>query len=113
MSSIRELHSVNEWEEALQRSGEKPLFVFKHSTRCNISADAYDAYAAYLKQSPNEEVDYTLVDVLESRPVSNEIAAALGVTHASPQAILVKDGKAVWHTSHWHITKSALEEHVK
>lgn len=113
MPTIRELSTVQQWQEALRQSDRKPLFIFKHSTRCNISADAYDAYAAYLRTAPNDAIDYTIVDVLESRPVSNDIAAALGVTHASPQAILVKDGKAAWHTSHWHITEAALEEHLK
>lgn len=46
--------------------------------------------------------------VIEDRPVSNEIAARLGVKHESPQAILVRGGKAVWHASHRQVTAANL-----
>jgi bacillithiol system protein YtxJ len=40
--------------------------------------------------------------------VSNAIAARFGVRHASPQALLVRDGEVQWHTSHLAITVKAL-----
>jgi bacillithiol system protein YtxJ len=49
-----------------------------------------------------------LVKVIESRPVSNQIAEDLGVKHESPQVILLKGGASYWNASHWAIT----EEHI-
>jgi bacillithiol system protein YtxJ len=40
--------------------------------------------------------------------LSDTVAERLGVRHESPQALLIKDGRAVWHASHWSITSEAL-----
>ncbi len=45
-----------------------------------------------------------LVDVLAQRPLSQAIAARLGIRHESPQAIVLRQGKAVWDASHFAIT---------
>lgn len=62
------------------------------------------------REAPGQGVSAAVVKVIEDRPVSNEIAARLGVKHESPQAILVRSGKAVWHASHGRITAAALAE---
>jgi bacillithiol system protein YtxJ len=40
------------------------------------------------------------LDLLEFRPISNEIAARFGVVHQSPQLILIKDGNAIYSATH-------------
>jgi bacillithiol system protein YtxJ len=110
MSDIRQLSTIEEWNEALRGSSERPLLVFKHSTSCSVSAGAHEDFVHYVKDKEGNEVDFALVRVIEERPVSNAIAEELGVKHASPQAILVKDGEQVWNTSHWNITYSFLSE---
>jgi bacillithiol system protein YtxJ len=104
------IQSIQELNDALERSASQPLLLFKHSTRCPISAGAHKEAEAYLNGTPREDVTYGLIYVIENRDVSNEAAERLGVKHESPQAILIKDGQAVWHTSHSKITKSTLEE---
>lgn len=59
-----------------------------------------------------QAVSLAWVRVIEERPVSLEFANRVGAKHASPQAVLVKDGKAVWHDSHFAITVSALKAAV-
>ncbi|GIP32896.1 bacillithiol system redox-active protein YtxJ [Paenibacillus sp. J2TS4] len=113
MEQVKQLNTVEEWQAKLQQSSDKPVFVFKHSTRCPVSADAYDQYLIYLNREPNRDVDYCLVKVVESRPVSNAISEDLSLKHESPQAILIKDGKVAWHTSHWRITKESLQQNAK
>lgn len=102
MTSSEQLHG------AVKSSDSKALLIFKHSTRCPISAAAYRQVEDYLKGRPNEQVNYALIDVIANRPVSNEAAETLGVKHESPQVILVQQGKPVWHTSHSQITAEAL-----
>lgn len=46
--------------------------------------------------------------VIEERPVSLALAERVGVKHESPQALLIKDGRALWHDSHRAITTEAL-----
>ena len=48
------------------------------------------------------------IDVIGERPWSRHVAEATGVTHQSPQALLVRDGSVVWHASHGGITRKTL-----
>lgn len=109
LAQLKELNNIADWEKALAHSTTRPVFVFKHSTSCPISANAYQEYQSYLNDA-NTAVDYILVKVIESREVSNKIADDLGVKHESPQAILVKDKQPVWHTSHQAITQESIRE---
>jgi bacillithiol system protein YtxJ len=110
MANIRQLTSVEQWQEALGGTSERPLLLFKHSTTCPISAGAHEAYTQYVEDVQAPKVDYAIVHVIEDRPVSNAAAETLGVQHQSPQAILIEDGKAVWNESHWRITYEFLTE---
>lgn len=83
-------------------------FIYKHSTQCSVSAGAHAEVESFLSARPEAVVHRVLV--IESRPVSNLIATELGIGHASPQLILVRDGKPVWSASHGDITLSRVEE---
>ncbi|ANE47780.1 general stress protein [Paenibacillus swuensis] len=109
MAKWTEITQLNEWEEALERSGEQPLVILKHSTTCPVSSSALEEFDTYLDGTPNENYKYLMVKVIESRPVSNKIAEDLQVKHASPQIILVKNKEQGWNTSHWSIT----DKHIK
>ncbi len=88
--------------------------IFKHSSRCSISSMMRPMLMDWLDAHP--DVPCYEIGVVEYRPASNLVAERLRVTHESPQAILVKNGKAVWDTSHLRITADALDaawaEHV-
>jgi bacillithiol system protein YtxJ len=104
---LTDLGQLNEITEA---SFEKPVVIFKHSTRCSISRMA-------LKQFENEftlddKIQLCFLDLLNYREVSNEIASRFGVQHQSPQLILVKDGNAIFSTSHSDIDAQFLERFV-
>ena len=113
MERVKELKSLNDWKDALLHSSQKPLVLFKHSTRCPVSAEAYDAFLKHVAKEPNPEADYRMVLVVEERPVSNAVAEDLGVKHESPQLLFIKNGETTWHTSHWRITEDSLRENLK
>ena len=101
-----ELNDLGQLNEISSISAEKPVAIFKHSTRCSISRIA-------LKQFKNEfnssdKVTLYFLDLISHRDVSNEIASRFGVAHQSPQLILIKDGKAVYNVSHSEIDAEAL-----
>lgn len=110
MPTFTQITTSEQLEAAIRESQDKPVLLLKHSTRCPISAGAYAEAQTYLKNTPNPDASYVLIHVVEDRPVSLEAADRLGVEHASPQAILLKEGKAVWNVSHSRITSSALQE---
>jgi bacillithiol system protein YtxJ len=106
----RPLTDLGQLNEIIDLSIEKPVLIFKHSTRCSISR-------MVLKQFENEfdlqdKVIPYYLDLLEFRNVSNEIAIRFRVTHQSPQIILVKDGKAVYNASHESIDICKLAQFV-
>jgi bacillithiol system protein YtxJ len=109
MATMYKLSTIEQLDSALTASAAKPLLLFKHSTRCPISARAHQEMEAYLQGTVASNVEYGIIYVVEDRPVSNEAAARLGVKHESPQVILVKDGRAVWSTSHYSITGGSLQ----
>jgi monothiol bacilliredoxin len=53
-----------------------------------------------------------LIDVLAQRPLSRRIAATLGIQHESPQVIVLRNGKPVWHASHYEVTADALAKEI-
>jgi bacillithiol system protein YtxJ len=94
----KNLTDLGQLNEIMQLSHEKPVLIFKHSTRCSISRFA-------LKQFENEFdlegiVDAYFLDLIEHRDISNEIASRFGVQHQSPQLLLIKEGKSVYDVSH-------------
>ncbi|MDR6967270.1 bacillithiol system protein YtxJ [Flavobacterium arsenatis] len=104
------LNDVKQLNQIVEESAENPVLIFKHSTRCSISRFA-------LKQFENEfdlvgKVKPYFLDLLNYREISNEIAQRFGVQHQSPQIIVIKNGVAVYDTSHDSIEASALKRFV-
>ncbi len=109
---IQELASEKEWGELLEKSTEKLVLLFKHSTSCPVSAEAYQEFRSFVEKHTSDPYEYGLVKVIESRPVSNKIAEELDVKHQSPQLIVIKDNAVRWHDSHWRITEAKIAEVV-
>ena len=105
----KEITTIEEWDDIFNKSTDKDQIILKHSTTCPVSTNALDEYNAYLNDNPNENIDYTLVKVRESRPVSNKIEADLGVKHESPQIIYIKDQKKYWSATHWSVTMAHMQ----
>jgi bacillithiol system protein YtxJ len=103
-----ELRHNEDLDHLLERSETDRVIIFKHSTQCHVSREAYDEFQRFLHNSVR--VPCGLVLVIENRAVSDEIESRLGIRHASPQAILIHDRQPVWSASHWSITAEALNE---
>src|SRR5205823_6623593 len=102
------LRQDRDLEQLLERSKTNSVVIFKHSTQCPISTHVYEEFVRFAEST--NEVLFGLVLVIEHRGLSNTIAQRLNVRHESPQAILVKEGRAVWHASHWSVTADSLSE---
>ncbi len=108
-----EMTRLEELQEVLERSHQRPQMIFKHSLTCPISTAADKALKSYLEEEPSEAIDYWWIAVQRSRPISQEVERVLGIQHESPQALLVSGGKAVWNESHFNITPAALTEAIE
>ena len=106
-----EITTIEQLDACLEASGDKPLFIFKHSTRCPISSGANARVAKFLLSIEDENLpEFYLLKVVESRAVSNALAGQLGIMHQSPQLLLIDKGKCTWHTSHHNINARNIEK---
>ena len=107
------LTSVDQLHQLIEDSHQKPVFIFKHSVRCGISAMAkFNLEREWDFQEG--QFDFYYLDIFQYRSISNQIASQLDIIHQSPQLILVRNGQSVFDTSH-HLVhtqsiKSALEQ---
>jgi bacillithiol system protein YtxJ len=104
------LTDLGQLNEIISVSNEKPVAIFKDSTRCSVSRMA-------LKQFENEfnssdKVTPYFLDLIAYRDISNAIADQFGVIHQSPQLIVIKDGKAIYNVSHSDIDAEELGKKV-
>jgi thioredoxin 1 len=99
-------HAAAEQEAARLLASEQPLLLFKHSRTCPISHAAHAQLEHFRRAHPTVAV--RLVVVQDERPLSQAIAAATGVRHESPQALVLHRGGVAWHASHGAISASRL-----
>lgn len=92
-------------------ASETPLVIFKHSATCIISQTVKRQYDAFVAAHP--EVPTRLVVVQQERSLSNAIESVLRIQHESPQALVVHQGRVLWHGSHRRITADALSQAVR
>lgn len=83
------------------------IVIFKHSTRCGISATVLSRFEK-IHQDKKEGIDFYLLDLLNYRSISNEIAERFKITHQSPQIIVFENGKVQTHASHYDILEVKL-----
>ena len=105
----KQLTTDEAFDTIIEASQQQPQLIFKHSTRCSISSMA----RSRIERDWNlNSVDPWYLDLIAYRNISDLVAFKLGVKHESPQAIVIKDGKAVYHASHNDIRVSDIANRV-
>jgi len=112
MKSLVPLHDIESVEAAIAESRERPVLLFKHSRYCGVSCEALDELQTHIDAQTAPTVAYKMVTVQTHRRVSDVVAQRLGIRHETPQAILLRNGKAVWNASHFRITARQLDQIV-
>lgn len=96
---------ISELDEINNLSLKNRILVFKHSTRCSISASALNR----LERNWNNEIDDLKIipyflDLIAFRNISNEIASKWNIEHQSPQVLIIENGICVYNNSHMGIS---------
>jgi len=104
----KQLTSEEQLNELLVESAQKPVFIFKHSTRCSISSMSLDRLLRNWKEEDATKITPYYLDLIAYRGLSNSVADRLGVPHESPQILLIQDGKVTYHESHYGITYAGI-----
>jgi bacillithiol system protein YtxJ len=90
-------------------SAEKPVVIFKHSTRCSISAVAKSRLE---RGAEPENISFYYLDLIRFRDLSNRVATDFAIAHESPQVLLIRNGECVYDESHGGIRMEDLEAHA-
>ena len=102
-----QLTATTQLAEIKELSKSKPQLIFKHSSRCSISAVAKSRLE---RATPPENVDFYFLDLIKNRDISNKVAEEFFVNHESPQVLLIKNGKSVYDESHSGINMDDIKE---
>jgi len=109
---IVRLQRIEEFDQLLAQSSERPLLLFKHSVTCGTSAEALDELIEHLNDD-KLDAEYAIVTVQSHRDLSNAISARLKVRHETPQALLIYDSRVIWSASHFRVTANAMQSAIK
>lgn len=103
------LTTVQQLEDIKQRSFERPQVIFKHSTSCSISSTVLNRLN---RSEAPDNTDFYYLEILQHKGLSTQIATDFGVTHESPQILLIEEGSAVYDESHMGISMDEITERV-
>ena len=98
-------------EQIDKDSYSKTQAIFKHSTRCGISQHVLDNTISDWTID-SDKLTFYLLDLLAYRPISNEISQHWNIPHQSPQLILIRNGKAIYHASHHSIQVAEIAKKI-
>jgi bacillithiol system protein YtxJ len=103
----RRLENFAQVGDIVMASAERPQLIFKHSTRCSISAAA--KYRLETELAALERIyDVHFLDLIVKRDISSLVAERFEVVHQSPQVIVVENGKATYVATHYDIDAADL-----
>ncbi|WP_057937237.1 bacillithiol system redox-active protein YtxJ [Algoriphagus resistens] len=99
-------------QEIKTLSADKPVLIFKHSTRCSISSMSLDRLSRKWKTEDEDKITPYYLDLITHRDLSDLVAREFRVPHESPQVLLVKNGQAVYDNSHFGISYAELMDKI-
>jgi len=104
------LSDIAQLETIVKNSSTKTQAIFKHSTRCGISSVVLRKFEKQFDISTS--IDLYFLDLLSNRELSNEIAHRFNILHQSPQLLIIKNKKIVYHASHYDIISNGILDFV-
>ena len=110
MAELTNLTTREQLDTVFEASTHRPVVLLKHSLNCGSSKSTLRDLRAFAERLGIDAPLFALVEIQTARELSDEIAARTGVAHESPQIILLRDGRAAWHASHWRISTGRLAD---
>jgi bacillithiol system protein YtxJ len=92
-------------------SGKEYQVILKHNTDCPISQGVLNRLKAD-EERIDEIMGVYVLDLHSNRSLSDNVAGRFGVPHQSPQVLVVKNGRCVYHEWGFDITADAIREAV-
>lgn len=108
----KKLSALENLEEIKSKSFDIPILIFKHSTRCSVSSMVLNRLERSWKDDEMQNVEVYFLDLIANRNVSNQIESIFGISHESPQALLISSGKCIYDASHMGISYKELKNQI-
>lgn len=108
----KDLHSIEQFDELLEKSRTKPALIFKH----RITSPESVAVKKQLEDEwnlPEDQIDLYLIDDQKQQDISREITDIAGVDHEYPQVLLFADGVTMYDESHEMINVKKIKIALK
>ncbi|MEQ1606891.1 MAG: bacillithiol system redox-active protein YtxJ [Pyrinomonadaceae bacterium] len=103
---FNQITSEAQLDALFEDSRSHAVALVKHSDTCGISANVmYD-----LREI---DADINVIVIQQNRDLSNDLAERINHRHQSPQAFVIKDGKAIYHATHYGIDPAAIESKLR
>lgn len=106
------LVSKSQLDTIREESRQHPVLIFKHSTRCSISATAKARMERNWKQEEVADTNLYFLDLIANRSLSNEVAGYFDVPHQSPQVLLISKGECMYDASHFDISFDEIRQQL-
>jgi len=101
-AKISYIETADQLKAVFDRSFNEPVAIFKHSNSCGISHDVFEQTTAI-------DGELNVVIIQQHRDLSNAIAEMTDYRHQSPQAFVIRNGKPVYHATHYGIDPRKIE----
>ena len=102
-ATFKYIETTEDLDALFAESYERPVALLKHSNSCGISS-----HTMYLLDETDAIVNVIVIQ--EHRDLSNDVAIRTGHRHQSPQAFVLRDGKPIYHATHYGIDPLKLVE---
>ncbi len=103
------IKQIEDWKEVIRSSEEKPQVILKHSISCGISAMVKDRIERKWNAAEMTDITPHYLDLITYRDISNAIAADTGVTHQSPQVIVLYKKEPKFVENHYGISYDGIK----
>jgi bacillithiol system protein YtxJ len=100
----KKLIAESQLEALVEESRQHPVLIFKHSTRCSISATALARLERNWKDNEVGDTTPYYLDLIANRALSGQVASQFDVAHQSPQVLLISKGECIYDASHFDIS---------
>ncbi|NNE27733.1 MAG: bacillithiol system redox-active protein YtxJ [Saprospiraceae bacterium] len=107
-----ELNTITQIEDLKLQSNQRPILIFKHSTRCGISSMVKRRFEKHITQNFKDTSQFYYLDLIKNRTVSNAVSEQFNVQHESPQVIVLYKGNAIYNASHNGIDAEKIESQM-
>jgi bacillithiol system protein YtxJ len=103
------LTSEDQLQKIVVKSQEKPQVIFKYSSCCHLSEIVFQRLQ---KNCCPGDVDFHFLDLTNYNPISEKVSEVFGVSHQSPQILVINEGQCIFHESHPDISLEGILQHT-